>query len=436
MTLIAGAGAGQLIGIVTAPIITRIYSPTEYGIYSVAVSILVVSVIACLRYDFAILLPSDDLTAANVLGLSLAIDVVTSVLLAVVLIAFGPALLTQLGAGEMGPFVGLIVVAHAGSGLASSLINWAVRTKDFARIAANRVAQSVALFAAQLGFGLLRFGAAGLLLATLVASLVGWLSLGRAAWRRNSREFRSISAAEMRRVAGRYRRFPMFSSWSALLAQVGLRAPFLMFVVFYGPAIGGVYALAERLCYLPVTLIAGSVGQVFIADGARLLPDRPAELRALFNRTTWSLVKIAVVPAVLLMILAPFVTGPLFGAAWADAGLFVSILVPMFVLAFVITSTGDVLYIVERQGWQAIREILRVSLLGGSVLVAGIAGLGPLAALACLSVAGCLTYLAYGAISIWAIDSYRPTHAAPEAAGSTGSIEVGSANGVADDPLV
>jgi O-antigen/teichoic acid export membrane protein len=294
----------------------------------------------------------------------------------------------------------------------------------------------VALFAAQLGFGLLRFGAAGLLLATLVASIVGWLSLGRAAWRRNGREFRSISVAEMRRVAGRYRRFPMFSSWSALLAQVGLRAPFLMFVVFYGPAIGGVYALAERLCYLPVTLIAGSVGQVFIADGARLLPDRPAELRALFNRTTWSLVKIAVVPAVLLMILAPFVTGPLFGTAWADAGLFVSILVPMFVLAFVITSTGDVLYIVERQGWQAIREILRVSLLGGSVLVAGIAGLGPLAALACLSVAGCLTYLAYGAISIWAIDSYRPTHAASDAAGSTGSIEVGSANGVADDPLV
>ena len=98
MTLIAGAGAGQLIGIITAPIITRLYSPTEFGVYSVAVSILVVSVIACLRYDFAILLPSDDLTAANLLALSLAIDVLTSLVLAVVLISFGPALLTELGA--------------------------------------------------------------------------------------------------------------------------------------------------------------------------------------------------------------------------------------------------------------------------------------------------------------------------------------------------
>lgn len=411
MTLIAGAGAGQLIGIVTAPVITRLYSPTEYGVYSVAVSILIVSVIACLRYEFAILLPSEDRSAANLLALSLAIDILTSLVLAVVLITFGPALLTGLGARDMGPYVGLIVVAHAISGLSSSLVNWAVRTKDFRQIAANRVVQSLALFGAQLGFGLLGFGAAGLLLATVAASIASTLSLARAAWRRNSREFRSVTTAEMLRVADRYRRFPIFSSWSALLGQLGLRAPFLMFVVFYGPAIGGIYALAERLCYLPVTLIAGSVGQVFIGEGARLLPDRSPELRVLFNRTTWALVKVAVAPAAILMIVAPFVTGPLFGGAWADAGLFVSILVPMFVLAFILTSTGDVLYIVERQGWQAIREILRVSLLGGSVLVAGLAGLTPVAAMVCLSIAGCVTYLGYGAISIRAIESYRPAPA-------------------------
>jgi O-antigen/teichoic acid export membrane protein len=336
----------------------------------------------------------------------------------------------------MGPFVGLIVVAHAGAGLVSSLVNWAVRTKDFGRIAANRLVQSFALAGGQIGFGLLRFGAAGLLLATAAASVVSSISLARAAWRRNAREFRSVTTAEVLRVANRYRRFPLFSSWSALLAQVGLRAPFLMFVVFYGPAIGGVYALAERLCYLPVTLIAGSVGQVFIGEGARLLPDRPAELRLLFNRTTRSLIKIAIAPAVLLMVVAPFVTGPLFGGAWVDAGLFVSILVPMFLLAFVITSTGDVLYIVERQGWQAIREILRVSLLGGSVLAAGMAGLGPVGAVACLSIAGCLTYLAYGAISIWAINSYRPAPAHHRPAQTTGSLEAGSVSSVPDDPFV
>lgn len=190
MTLIAGAGAGQLIGIVTAPVITRLYSPTEYGVYSVAVSILIVSVIACLRYEFAILLPSDDLSAANLLALSLAIDILTSLVLAVVLITFGPTLLTGLGARDMGPYVGLIVVAHAITGLSSSLVNWAVRTKDFRQIAANRVVQSLALFGGQLGFGLLGFGAAGLLLATVAASIASTLSLARAAWRRNSREFR------------------------------------------------------------------------------------------------------------------------------------------------------------------------------------------------------------------------------------------------------
>ena len=103
LTIVAGSGAAQLIVIATSPIVTRLYSPEDYGIYSVATSVLVLVAVTCLRYDYAIPLPSDDRTAANLLGLSLLVNVGMSLLTCVVLLVAGPWLLGLFGASVLGP---------------------------------------------------------------------------------------------------------------------------------------------------------------------------------------------------------------------------------------------------------------------------------------------------------------------------------------------
>ena len=85
-----------------------------------------------------------------------------------------------------------------------------------------------------------------------------------------------------------------------------------------------------------------------------------------------------------------------------------AILVPMFYFAFVLTSTGDILYVLERQRLHLIREILRLAGLGGSVLVAALLNLPPITTIAVLSVGGCVTYLLYGVISWRAIQEHHP----------------------------
>jgi O-antigen/teichoic acid export membrane protein len=408
MTIVAGTGAAQLVTILAAPVLTRLYSPSDYGIYSVAVSILILTVVTCLRYDFAIPLPKDDVTAANVLGLALLANLGMSAATCVILLLFGPWLLAQFGASVLGPYIVLLAFAQIASGFVSAFTNWAIRTKNFREIGVNRLYQGGALVTVQIGLGLLGFGAPGLLLGTVAGSLAGSVRLAQAAWRTHADAFRRMTWAGIQRAAIRYRRFPIFSSWSALLGQLGVRAPLLLLVAFYGTGVGGQYALAERLCLLPLNLVAASVGQVFIAEGARLVRERPDELHGLFRRTTWNLARVAIGPAIIIAVAAPFLTGPVFGQEWRDAGLFVTIMVPMFYFSFVLTSTGDILYVVERQGLQLLREILRITLLGGSVLVAGAIHLSPVGAVAALSAAGCLMYCLYGLISWQAIATYRP----------------------------
>jgi O-antigen/teichoic acid export membrane protein len=420
LTIVGGTGAAQALSIVVAPVLTRLFSPSDYGVYSVATSFLAVFVsISCLRYEFAIPLPEDDVAAANVLGLSTIVNLGMSVAVGIILSLFGSSLLDVFGAASLSPYIMLLVLAQFGGGLTSALINWAIRTKDFAEIAVNRLSQGIALSGVQVALGVVGFGAPGLVIGAVAGNLAGSVRLGQAAWRSNAAALRQITWAGMAAAANRYRRFPIFSSGSALLGSFGIRAPFLLLVALFGTVVGGQYALAERLCYLPLTLVAGAVGQVYIAESARLAREQPGDLAGLFVRTTRTLAMVAIVPAILIAILAPLLAGLVFGARWTEAGMFVAILVPMFYVAFVATSTGDILYVLERQGLHLVREVLRLGFLGGSVLIAAAIHLSPEGAVAVLSAAGSLTYLLYVVISWRAIVTYRP-RPRPESSGRRG----------------
>lgn len=408
-TIVAGTGLAQLLVVLSSPVLTHLYTPSDYGIFSIATSVLILASITCLQYDFAIPLPKDDVTAANLLGLSLVVNVGMSLLTAIALVVLGPWLFGLFGAAALGPYVLLLALVQFGSGIVSALLKWAIRTQNYAEIALNRVVSSVTLVGLQVGLGALGVGVLGLVIGVAAGSVAGASRLARAAWRTHAAAFRQISRKGMAAAAWRYKRFPIFSSGSTLLAYLGVRAPLLALVAFFGTEVGGEYALAERVLYLPLTLVAGSVGQVFTAESARLANDNPQELRRSFRRTTVSLALTALLPAIGIALGAPFLAGLVFGPAWTTAGWIVSILIPMFYFAFVFTSTGDVLFVLERQGLHLLREILRIVILAGSIPVAAALQLPPLMAIVVLSAAGCITYTLYGLISWYAVINSRPT---------------------------
>jgi len=79
--LAGGSAFGQLINISVAPILSRLYTPGDYGLLAVYASILgLLLVVVSLRYEMAIPLPDDEVAAANLLALSLIIVIVISTL--------------------------------------------------------------------------------------------------------------------------------------------------------------------------------------------------------------------------------------------------------------------------------------------------------------------------------------------------------------------
>lgn len=404
LTLAAGTGLAQVIVVLSAPVLTRLYSPADYGLFSVATSIMSILIaVTCLRYEFSLPLPREDETAANLLALAFLVNLAMSLVAFVALWLTGGWIESVLGAGALGPWIVLIALGQFGGGAVSILGTWAIRTKTFSEIAAMRMTQAIALVTVQVTLGVAGFGIPGLLAGDVAGRISGSGRLARSAWRTNAAAFRRVSRAGMAAGARRYVRFPLFSSPSALLNVLGLRLPLLAIVALFDASAAGRYALADRVSSIPLTLVAGAVAQVYLGEAAQGAREHPAEVRGLFVRTTVSLTRMAIVPAIVLAGLAPMLAGPVLGSAWTETGVFIAVLVPMYFVTFIATATGETLYVLERQDLQLVREVVRVVLLGGAVPLAAVLHLSIVGAIAMLSAAGCITYLVYGSISWYAI---------------------------------
>lgn len=408
LMIMAGTGAAQVIVVLSTPFITRLYQPSEYGLYATALAILaILTPIACLRFDIAIAMPEKDEEAANVFALSLLTAVFMSLGTLVLLLPFGPLVFEFFGAPSLGRYAFLIAVGTLAAGVTASLVGWMLRTRRYADLSRNRVVESSSMVIVQAGLGLLGAGALGLLVGAIAGIIAGAQRLARVAWASGASAFRQVTRRGIRRAADRYRRFPLLSTPSALLNAVSLQAPLLLVVALYGTTVGGEFALAQRVIVLPTALIATAVGQTFYAEGARIAREDPIQLRPFFVSTVRMMALVAIIPITLAAILSPLLFGVVFGEAWEQAGIYAALLAPMYYVQFITNPTGRMLDVLERQDLTLTREFVRLGLICLAITVAAGLSLSPTEAIAVLSITGTIAYGVYGFLAFRAVRTYH-----------------------------
>jgi len=207
----------------------------------------------------------------------------------------------------------------------------------------------------------------------------------------------------MAAVARRYRRFAVLSTPANFLNTIGLEAPLLLLVALYGASVGGQYALAARIAGLPVALVASGISQWFTARAAHRLRTSGQAPMDLFWRATLRLALGTAIPFVAFGVAAYLLAPAIFGETWREAGTYILILTPMYFLQLVMSSTGSALDVLERQGLNLTREIIRVPLIGLPVAAVAAAGLEAVYGVIVVSISGCILYLLYGWITWIAI---------------------------------
>lgn len=342
--LVGGTVGAQALMVLASPLLTRLYTPEDFGLLAVYASILsLFTVIASLRYELAIPLPEKDSEAAHVAILSLLIVGLITAISALVILIGGERLAQLINAPDMANYLWLIPVGVLAIGCYQVFNYWAIRTKSFGTIAKTKISQSLATLAVQLsGF---KLGVLALMLGQTGGQSVGVMNLARPALK--SPHFKGWQWSDLKKVAARYKSFPIFSTWGGFLNTASTQLPPLFFAILFSTGIAGLYALAHRVLAMPMSLVGSAVGNVFFANAAEAY--REDRLAPLFEEVYAKLVSIIMPVMLVLMIDAPRLFTFVFGADWEEAGELARWMVPWLMVNFVGSPLSTMFAILEKQ---------------------------------------------------------------------------------------
>ena len=360
--------------ILAAPITARLFGPDVFGLGAIFVSgAFIIGQVAALRYEMALVLPKTDKDAAPLLCVcGMAVLCVAMVVFALTWLC-GEWILRKLNASELAPYLWLFPIHALLLSVELSLRFWNTRHERYVLVALGGMLLVVPVTAAELIGGGCGFRTGGNLAALRVIGLsvpsvvLLWFLL------RDDGRFliKNCTWSKMKAAAVTYKKFPLFDSWSILLNSASYHAPVYFLSVFFGPSATGFYGKALQLLYLPSSVLARSVGQVFLQRSAALQTEGKS-LAPLVNSVFGRMITVGTLMFAMVAVIGPDVFGLFLGARWAEAGVFACILQPWLFVNLLAMSIWTLFGTLQKQGVGlasfAVLFVLRV----GSLVLGGL----------------------------------------------------------------
>lgn len=383
----SGSVVGQGVVVLAAPVLTRLYTPEEFGVLAVFAGILgIVLVLSTLRYELGIALPHTLGSAANVLAVALTSVAGCALLTAIAVGVLNDRIGNWTNTPSLNPYLWLLPVGVALGGTYQGLKYWAIRKRAFNSVARTRLQQGVGMVATQVGFGVAQIGPLGLILGKIVGETAGVVHLVRRILKEDLTYLGRVHLRRMMQRARRHQRFPRFAAWAGLASEAGTQLPLILFASLFSPAVAGLYTLAHRVTKMPLALISQSVGQVFLSRVAG--PARHDDLSDRTLQVFRSLLRLSFAPLVFFAVFAPELFGFVFGAAWYEAGRYAQWLMPWLLVTFVLSPSSVLSSVLEKQGASLVYQV--------SLLVARVVAI----------ISGAVISGAFGAVALYGIVSF------------------------------
>ncbi|MGC7948027.1 lipopolysaccharide biosynthesis protein [Bacillus sp. II_CA] len=358
--LLGGNVAGQAIIFLSSFLITRFYTPEDFGAASIYTAILsIVLVVASWRYEMAIPIAKNKEDSIHLVVLCCLITLVNTIII-IILLALGGSLLELDALRNVKAYLWLIPFSLIGMSIYQILSYWAIRNEMFSKIAKTKLNQSIGQVSLYISLGYALNGPLGLILGDIFGKILGIRILINTKLVSIVRRIRTIKKDDLKRVAYRFKDFPLISSWSAIINTIGLQIPSILIANLYSSTIVGWYMLGQKIILVPFGMLGQAVAQVYISKLTNYFREQPEKCYPLFKNIVVKLCLVGSVPCLLLFLFGESIFSILFGPDWAEAGRYVQILTPMFFLYFVSFPLSQTLSILEYQRLQLIWDILRL----------------------------------------------------------------------------
>lgn len=332
-TLFSGSAGAQFLIIATAPILSRLFTPEEFGIYYLFIGVGgLISLIITGGFEKAYVIIESDRIARQVLFFTCRI-----ILFSFIIILFTALLLKDYLTGFFNTRHSTLIVLFIP--FYTTLFaffrvfqHWLIRENKYKNHSGSNIVRSVVMTGGQTISGASGASGLGLISGAFIAQVASVLYLlSNKTFRRQRDEHHSWS--ELKTSAKKYIAYPKFFMPSGLINEASLQLPIFALKFFFSTVLAGLYSLPHKVLSQPSRLLGYAVGEVYY----RSVSDRKEnseEVALLTFRVFKVLVLISVLPFGILTIWGESIFSFVFGPEWAQSGILASYLSPWVFLVF------------------------------------------------------------------------------------------------------
>lgn len=360
LIMVGGRIIAQAIPILLTPLLTRLYSPSEFGMFGVYAAIIAfVAMISNGRYSLSIILPKSDIDAKRLFLLSSLLTVGVTAVFGLIFIVLGNWFFDFFEISILQKYLSILILNILFIGLYESLYYYVLRTKNYKILTTNIIIQAFVLVSIRLLCGYLEFTEIGLIISYLIGYSVGYILLILRLKIPVFSLFKEFKIFNYISLLKRYSRFPKYSLLADSLSVIATYSPNILLNKIFGSVVTGYYSMSDKILGSPIWFITSSVGDVFKQEASEQLRTKNSCFEV-FIKTTKTLFFVGIIPFGILFIISPYVVPFVLGENWKEAGVFIQIFSIMYFLRFIISPVSHVIYIVNKQNYNVVFQAINL----------------------------------------------------------------------------
>lgn len=360
VAIVAGGTAGaQMLTMMFAPLITRLYGPEAYGALGVFLALTgTLAPIGALTYPIAIVLPKDDDDARGIVQLSVLIAIGISAIIGIVLV-FAYELILPVFGEAIRDYLFLVPMAVLFGAMLQIYQQWVIRKQQFELTARANILQTLLMNSMTVGIGWYK-PLTGILiviatLKSLVYSAILWIGI-LVSGERMRDCFLKVDVLQLKNLAQIYYDFPLYRAPQVFINAISQSLPVLMLALFFGPVAAGFYSLSKAVLSMPTQLIGKSVSDVFYPRFVNAKNNSQNLSKLLLNMTK-GMGLIGLIPFGIVIFAGPYLFRFVFGEEWEIAGKYAQWISLMSYFFFIARPCVIAIPVLQMQGLLLVFEL-------------------------------------------------------------------------------
>ena len=350
--VLSGTGLNIGIQVFVTPILTRLYTPEAYGVYSL---FLVVStnlaLIASLRLPQAIMLPKAESEFRALIRIGVVASAALSFFYFVVLFFLKDQFLSFFNADKLIPYYYLIPVMTFLVSMNQYFGSWQYRNNLFKKSVAVDTSISIGVRGFNLAYGFLSKGTLlGLVFGDMLGKVFGLIL----SWKLILKErikglYDGVSKNDLLQAFKTYRVYPFVNLPGVWLEMFSGQLPVLFLSFVFGLPTVGMLSLAVGIMDIPKRLFAYSATSAFYKKAVDVYESSKNGLGALVTKTLYFLLAFIVIPYSVIMVFGKELFAVVLGGNWAASGSIARYLAMYYVIELLCVSLGSIFYVLRKE---------------------------------------------------------------------------------------